>query len=75
MSWEDLKGYEFDYEINTQYPYQIRKKANRKILKESVNNCSYIQVNLKGVCKTKHDIIAKQWIPNPDSLKEVKPPK
>lgn len=71
MSWEDLKGYE-NYEINTEYPYVIRnKKTQKKIIKESLNNCNYIQINLKGVCKTKHDIIASQWLANPDNLKEV----
>ena len=70
MTWEDLKDYE-NYEINTEYPYQIRNKQTKKIIKESFNNCRYVQINLKGVCKTKHSIIAKQWIPNPDNLKEV----
>ena len=48
MSWEKLKGYE-NYEINTEYPYVIRNKKTQKIIKESLNNCHYIQQTEKEI--------------------------
>ena len=39
--WETSKEID-DYEICVQYPYQIRKKSNKRILKEYVNNKGYL---------------------------------
>lgn len=70
MSWEPLRGFEM-YEIYNEYPYNVRKCSTQDMIKESYNNCNYIQINLNGRCYTKHYIIANQWIPNPDNLRDV----
>ena len=65
--WEDLRDHP-DYEINVQYPHQIRKKANKKILSESVKTNGYIRVSLNRNEYYKHRLIALQWLPNPNNL-------
>ena len=65
MNWQDLKGHE-DYEICTEYPYQIHKRSYRKILSESIHHTGYYQVRLNGKFDYKHRIIAEQFIPNDD---------
>jgi hypothetical protein len=58
-----------DYEINVNFPLQIRKK-NGRIIKEHDQN-GYLAVMLNKKPKTKHSLIAKQFIPNPDGLPQV----
>ena len=60
-----------DYEIQTEYPYQIRRKADKKIVNEYKCNTgfTYCYFNKKEYCK--HRIIALQFIPNPDNLRVV----
>ena len=67
--WHDVKGYENTYEILDDFPYIIRKKANGKLLKETLNaDTGYYMVSLNGVLYYKHRIIANQFLPNPDNL-------
>ena len=61
--WETLK-YDDDYEINTKYPYQIRKKSTGKILCECVNSSGYVHLAIKTKKVKKHRLIAIQWIEN-----------
>ena len=68
--WQTLKNHE-DYEININYPYQIRKKTNKRIVKESINGHGYIQINLNKKVYEKHRLIAIQFISNPDNLPQV----
>ena len=68
--WVELKQ-DSDYEICSNYPYQIRKKSNGRILKESANNKGYLMVSLNGKQYRKHRLIALQFIPNPDNLPQV----
>ncbi|KAK8892345.1 hypothetical protein M9Y10_029571 [Tritrichomonas musculus] len=58
-----------DYEILNQYPYTIRRKDNHYVVKECINksNC-YVSVNINSNKINKHQIIAKQFIPNPNNL-------
>ena len=53
-----------DYEIDTEYPYSIRRKLDGYIVKESISNRGYYQCSLNGVTYPKHRIIAFQFIPN-----------
>ncbi|KAK8881900.1 hypothetical protein M9Y10_044537 [Tritrichomonas musculus] len=69
--FEPLKGFENDYEIQTTYPYNIRKKKTGRILKKSSRGYGYIQVHLNLISYSKHILIAKQFLPNPDNLPEV----
>ena len=78
MTFEQLRVNE-DYEISTEYPHVIRKKANGRIIKESIGNQGYLQLNLfervngRTVKHSfyKHRIIANQFIENPNDLECV----
>lgn len=69
MSWQDCVV-DNDYEIFTEYPYTIRKKANEYIINEWLRH-EYIYCKLNGEAYAKHRIIALQFIPNPNNLPEV----
>ena len=61
-----------NYEIYTEYPYQIRRKSNKRIIKEYIDNgTGYIRLNLNKKQYYKHRIIALQFIPNPNNYNEV----
>ena len=57
-----------DYEIYNEYPFYIRRKDNKRIVKEGVMNNGYIRVKLNGIQYYKHRIIAIQFIPNDNPL-------
>ena len=66
--WEDLKDHS-DYEICRVYPYQIRRKYNQRILKETLRKTDgYLCVNLNHKNHFIHRLIALQWIINPDPV-------
>ena len=67
MSWVDCI-IDNDYEIFTVFPFQIRKKTNKKIIKECIDSQGYITCSLNRKAIKKHRIIAIQFIPNPDNL-------
>ncbi|KAK8890480.1 hypothetical protein M9Y10_035256 [Tritrichomonas musculus] len=70
-NWEILKV-DNDYEICTEYPYQIRRRSNGYIISEFEHQRSkYIQVKLNGKLHYKHKIIALQWIENDDPENKV----
>ena len=71
MSWYDLIDFEDTYEICDEYPYTIRKKSNGFEVSESINQRGYYSVSLNRRPYTKHRLIAKQFIPNPDNLPYV----
>ena len=68
--WQTLKNHE-DYEININYPHQIKRKSTDHIVKESVGKHGYLQCSLNGKAYLKHRLIGLQWIPNPDNLPEI----
>ena len=68
--WKTLKDHP-DYEICVNYPHQIRKKSNERIVKESTNKVGYLCVHLNGKSFYKHRLIALQFIPNPDNLPQI----
>ena len=67
MSWIDCKVNE-DYEIFTEYPYDIRKKSTGKIVNGYLNDSGYVCLKLNGVNYRKHRIIATQFLPNDEPL-------
>jgi hypothetical protein len=70
QEWETIVDHE-EYEICRSFPYQIRKIANGKILKEYQRKDGYMKCHLNGQSYKKHRIVALQFIPNPDNLPEV----
>ena len=67
----DLVGYEDKYQISNEYPYAVRNNQTNNIIKESINNSGYIQLNINGKCYTKHRLIAMQFIENDDPLNKT----
>ena len=59
-----------DYEINDQYPNQIRRKGSDKVVSE-FNTNGYLRCTLNQKIYQKHRIVASQFIPNPNNLPEV----
>ena len=56
-----------DYEIFTEFPYQIRRKNNKRIIKESAHKYNgYVICSLNCKLFKKHRIIALQFIKNED---------
>ena len=78
MTFELLRENE-DYEISTDYPHVIRKRANGRIVSEFIENTGYVRLNLseringKTVQRKylKHKLIAKQFIENPNDFECV----
>ena len=63
--WETLV-YDSDYEINTEYPYPIRRVYSDKIVSEFVTNSGYQSLKLNAKHVLKHRMIGLQWIVNED---------
>ena len=71
MSWVDCVV-DNDYQIFTEEPHQIRRKSNKRIVKESIKKSTgYIRCKLNQKDYQKHRIIALQFIPNPNNLPEI----
>ena len=78
MTFEQLRVNN-DYEISTDYPHVIRKKANGRVIKESIGNHGYIQLSLSERVNgrnvqhlyLKHRLIATQFIENPNDFDYV----
>ena len=66
-----LLNFEDNYEILNQYPFTIRKKSNKRVIKESIDGRGYPRIHLNGKDYRTHRLIAKQFLPNPDNLPEV----
>ena len=75
MTFETLR-INADYEISTELPYVVRKKANGRIVSEYVENNGYLRLNLSEIVNgrtvqrkyLKHKLVASQFIENPDDL-------
>lgn len=63
MSWE-VCAVDNDYEIFTEYPYQIRKIKNKRIISEYHDKDGYLLCRMNGKQYKKHRVIAIQWIKN-----------
>ena len=70
--WVECK-IDSDYEINIEYPYEIRRKNGKGIISRGLNPTGYPQCNLNGRTHPLHRIIATQFIPNddPDNKNQV----
>ena len=78
MTFEVLRE-NADYEIFTDFPHVIRKRANGHIVKEHIENNGYVRLTLSEKVNGrtvrhnyyKHRLVAKQFIENPDDLDYV----
>ena len=64
MAWEILKV-DSDYEINTSYPYVIRRRATKAVAHYGKRQDGYLRCYLNQKEFLKHIVVAKQWLPNP----------
>ena len=67
MSWINCLVDE-DYEIYNEFPYYIRRKSNKRVVKEHIHHEGFPRITLNGVSYAKHRIIAIHFIPNDDPL-------
>ena len=75
MTFETLR-INADYEISTDFPHVVRKKANGRIISEFIENNGYVRLNLSERVNgrtirrkyLKHKLVASQFIENPDDL-------
>ena len=66
-----LLNFENMYFIQTEFPFIIVRGRGEHVLEEIMkNNCSHVKLN--GKLYKKHELIAKQFIPNPKIYKFVK---
>ena len=70
MSWQDCIINK-EYQIFTEFPYQIRRKTNKRIVKEAIDNKGYVYVCLNRRSIRKHRIVGIQFIPNPENLPQI----
>ena len=70
MVWQALTDFENDYEIEVEHPHRIRKRSNKRIVSQFVNN-DYVCVKLNGRNYLYHRILARHFVPNPDNLPQV----
>ena len=71
MSWIECVA-DKDYQIFSEEPYQLRRKSNKRIVKESIHKTTgYIRCMLNQVEYAKHRILALQFLPNPNNYNEV----
>lgn len=63
MAWE-LCAIDNDYEIFSEYPYQIRRIKNKRIINEYHDDKGYLRITMNGKKYLKHRVIAIQWIEN-----------
>jgi hypothetical protein len=70
MSWQSCVV-DDDYQIYDEYPYQIRRKSNKKIIKECIDSHGYVHCKLNNKIYYKHRIVALQFIPNPENKEQI----
>ena len=66
--WELLK-FDNDFEINSKYPYPVRRVGTIKVLNERIDGSGYYKLSINKVRALKHRLIATQWVhnENPDA--------
>lgn len=64
-TWQTLKQFD-DYEINSEFPYDIRKKGKINVLKGDYNSCGYKRVYIHNKPYLFHRLVANQFVHNDD---------
>ena len=66
MSYIPLLDFPKDYEILNKFPFTIRRRYDKRKVKDCEHNLGYVRVWLNGDYYLKHVLIAKQFIYNDD---------
>ena len=70
MTFEPLRDFENDYEIEVEEPHRIRRIGSDRFVSTSMSH-DYVQISLNGRTYRLHRILARHFIPNPNNLPEV----
>ena len=70
MTFEPLRDFENDYEIEVEEPHRIRRIGSDRFVSTSMSH-DYVQISLNGRTYRLHRILARHFIPNPDNLPEI----
>jgi hypothetical protein len=68
--FEDLVDHPL-FEINTEYPYVIRRKATHRVINPNRRPDGYYRIYLTGHEYMVHRLVAQQFIPNPNNLPQI----
>ena len=72
MTFEPLRDFENDYEIEVEEPHRIRRIGSDRFVSTQLNRFTgYMLIHLNGRTYRLHRILAKHFIPNPDNLQEI----
>ena len=71
MTFEPLRDFENDYEIEVEEPHRIRRIGSDRFVKVFVDNTGYAKLQLNGRIYQLHRILAKHFLSNPDDLPQV----
>ena len=72
MTFEPLRDFENDYEIEVAEPHRIRRIGSDRFVTPYLHRLTgYVHINLNGRNYQLHRILAKHFIPNPDDLPQV----
>jgi hypothetical protein len=69
VDWIQLRAHP-NYDIQSVFPFMIRRRSNNRIIALTPNN-GYLVCSIDGRLLRHHRIIAEQFIPNPENLREV----
>jgi hypothetical protein len=70
MVFEVLVGHPL-FEIGTEYPHIIRRRATAKIINPNLRRDGYYRIYLTGREYMVHRLIGDQFIPNPHNLPQI----
>jgi hypothetical protein len=68
--WIQLRAHP-NYDIQSQYPFLIKKRSNQRIIGLNRQGAGYLQVFIDGRKEYHHRVIAEQFLANPDNLTEI----
>ena len=72
MTFEPLRDFENDYEIEVEEPHRIRRIGSDRFVKSFVHKATgYVNIKLNARPYKYHRILAKHFIENPDDLPQV----
>ena len=72
MTFEPLRDFEDDYEIEVEEPHRIRRIGSDRFVSTFVDvRSGYCKIKLNGRNHQLHRILARHFIPNPDDLQEI----